>query len=264
MATHVLADLSWEERVAVSQGEAFPNRGPARKDLHDTLYYLVCQHGLQPPSQRAVIDSAKEFAKRLLVDGTLVPKAPQKKGARLQKAQPHLKRIKEHLLKGYKDIHGHFRPYRSIQGLINKQEEVRTMMADKLVARTPGGLWRQLKRAYPKLRRMKQRVKKVRQFKKVQVCSVFFVFLYNKELTALGFEVAFQECSSILYYLIFKHFARMCDMHRSWWLFQQSLNSVAWSLFDVPVYTRCSQSSGCLFFFAQVTLHAMRLLRTIW
>jgi hypothetical protein len=99
-------------------------------------------------------------------------------------------------LKGYEDRHGHFRPYRNIQGLINKQEEVRTLMANKLVACTLGGLWRQLKRDFPKLRRMKQRVKKVRQLKKVQVCSV--LFLYNKELIALGFEVAFQECSSIL------------------------------------------------------------------
>jgi hypothetical protein len=129
------------------------------------------------------------------------------------------------------------------------------MMANKLVARTPGGLWRQLKRAFPKLRRMKQRVKKVRQFKKVQVCSVFF--LYNQELTALGFEVAFQECSSILF---LRHFACMCDMHRSRLLFKQSRNSVAWALFDVPVYTCCLQGSGCLFSFAQVTLHAMCLL----
>jgi hypothetical protein len=260
MATHVLAGLSWDDRKAVSQGEPFPNKGPAGKDSHDTLYQLVRAHdGFQATSQRAVIDSAKKFAKRLLVYGTLASKAPQKKGARLQKALPHLKLIRELLLKGYKDRRGHIRPYRNIQGLIKKQEEVKTMMDNKLVAGTPGGLWRQLKKAFPKLRRMKQRVKKVRQFKKVQVRSVFF--LYNKELTALGFEVAFQECSSVLF---LKHFACMCALHRSRWLFKQSLNSVAWDLFDVPAYTCCSQGSGCLFFLAQVTLHAMCLLRTIW
>jgi hypothetical protein len=78
MATHVLADLSWEERETVSQGKAFPSRGPARKDLYDTRYALVCEHDdFQAASQRAVMDSAKEFARRLLVDGTLVSKAPQ-------------------------------------------------------------------------------------------------------------------------------------------------------------------------------------------
>jgi hypothetical protein len=50
--------------VAVSQGELIPNRGLApRKDLHVTLYQLVCQYGFQPSSLRAAIDSAKEFAK---------------------------------------------------------------------------------------------------------------------------------------------------------------------------------------------------------
>jgi hypothetical protein len=60
-------------------------------------------------------------------------------------------------LKGYKDRHGRIRPYRSIQGLINKQEEVRSLMADKLVARIPEGLLRQLKGSFYKVRRTKQR-----------------------------------------------------------------------------------------------------------
>jgi hypothetical protein len=46
-------------------------------------------------------------------------------------------------------------------------------------------------------------VLKVRQFKKVQVCNVSS--LHNKELTAVGFEVAFQQWSNILYYPILKN-----------------------------------------------------------
>jgi hypothetical protein len=43
MATHVLADLSQEKREAVSQGKAFPNRGPAHKDfMTHFMPFCVC------------------------------------------------------------------------------------------------------------------------------------------------------------------------------------------------------------------------------
>lgn len=131
----------------------------------------------EPPasgtSRRAIKEATKMWAARFIEYGSILDKPPHEKGWRLEQNKEALAAIRELLMRGWKDDHGDVHVYRSLKDLQKRAGAEfdalwkQTGLKDKSL----DTLWGQLKRMYPRLNRVRLRLKKQREHKLVQVCA---------------------------------------------------------------------------------------------
>lgn len=124
-------------------------------------------HKLQQRNVRACIT---EWLPRLLRDGHVHDRPPHQPGYRLQRNMPVLTGIRELLLAGWTDSIGQKCLFRSLHDLQNRKPgEFAALKAELHGVKTLRGIWSQLTSAFPAMRKMTVRAKKVRDGAPVQV-----------------------------------------------------------------------------------------------
>lgn len=126
--------------------------------------------GIQKITQRKVRECITKWTVRLLRDGHLHDQPPHQPGYRIQANMETLTAIRALLLAGWTDSIGQQCLYRSLHDLQNRKPEF-VALRQKLGLKTLRGVWSQLTTAFPAMRKMAVRVKKVRDGKPVQVSS---------------------------------------------------------------------------------------------
>lgn len=150
-------------------------------------YGAVSESGRKPaPTDQQIKLQAKKWAKRLLIVGDVRDHPPHEKGYKTERMREPLKGIRDLLLTGYEvecDDTTFTHIFNDLEDLQRRDKAARDANPDlpgpsfaelfeATGLKTLRSLWGHLKIVYPKLRRVKQRVKRVRKDKaKVQVCA---------------------------------------------------------------------------------------------
>lgn len=186
MVRAYLSGLTWEQAEDVYFGRAARALPPNSKleAIYDELQAGITTDanpdwdGQGVPesrvsSRRAIKDATKMWAMRFLECGSILDKPPHEKGWRLAQNEQPLAAIRELLLRGWEDDNGDVHVYRSLKDLqarAGAQFEVlwkQTGLKDQSL----DTLWNQLKRRYPRLNKVRLRLKKQRDHVQVQVCA---------------------------------------------------------------------------------------------
>ena len=186
MVRAYLSGLTWEQAEDVYFGKVAHAHPPTSKLV---AIYNQLQAGitadLNPdwdgqgvpevdvPARRAIKDATKMWAMRFLDCGSILDKPPHVKGWRLAQNEKPLAEIRELLLRGWKDDNGDVHVYRSLKDLqarAGAQFDVLWKQTG-LQQESLDTLWNQLKRRYPRLNKVRLRLKKQRDHVQVQVCA---------------------------------------------------------------------------------------------
>ena len=184
MVRAYLGGLSWEQAEAVFLGTAPTPKVPASKlkaiydELEDKITHALAsaretagQPPAAAPTRRAIQEAAKKWTRAFIERGSIKDLPPHEKGWRLKKNYEALAKLRALLMRGWLDDNGDVHVYRSLDDLRARTGEQFEELYSQTGLKTLEGLWKQLKRAFPKLNKVKLRLKKQRNHVLVQVCA---------------------------------------------------------------------------------------------
>lgn len=210
MTSRVVAALTFDEVQDLIAGNAFPNDSsrlqPIYEQLHSDIVELIItergpgfRHEHTLPSKRAVVDTAKKWARNFLMFGDVHDSPSHVPGESLQKNMPHLQEIRSLIMQGYKDEKGQTCLFKSLADLNSREPRFAELMAATQLT-TYRAVWRQLQAAFPRMHKVMLRVKKTRDAALVQVstCSIDKALTGICMLTALDHSLTLSSVQPLL------------------------------------------------------------------
>lgn len=221
MVRAYLSGLTWEQAEDVFFGRAARAQPPTSKlvAIYNELEEGIIKNqnpdwdGVSVPethvaSRRAIKEVTKKWAMRFLETGSILDKPPHEKGWRLKQNEQPLAAIRELLLSGWKDDNGDLHVYRSLKDLQKRcgaQFDVLWKQTG-LKEESLDSLWNQLKRKYPRLNKVRLRLKKQRDHVQVQVCAITATRMRLSQVTCRHSKIEAPACakrlSDLLYELV--------------------------------------------------------------
>ena len=165
---------AWERTAQQQEGLcAWPsgNHAEMQKVWEPLIADLQFQLGSDEHSANAIRRKAIELTKKFLQTCSIKNLPAHEKGWLLDKNKPVLAEVRDVLLAGYADKDGNTTVYRFLQDAWNRSSSFREAFGKLHNVTTLDTLWLQLQQVYPKMNRVTLKLKKERNFAKVQVSS---------------------------------------------------------------------------------------------